>query len=490
MSIQDTLVSQVNSLPIRPIRVRIAPSPTGHLHVGTLRAALFNWLFARHNKGAFLLRIEDTDKERSKPEYTQEIFESLAWAGLAADETPVIQSQRIERHKQVIAQMLANGTAYYCYCTPQELQERLGFSAAQEGNYAFYDNTCRLVADKQADKQIDKPCVVRFKVPRDNDTITFHDLIHGDISFATDQFDDFIIMRSDGTPMYNFVVVVDDADMGITHVIRGEDHIPNTPKQILLYKACAFALPQFAHLPLILGPAGNKLSKRDAAVSVLDYRKNGFLAAALCNYLVRLGWSHGDQEIFTTKELIALFSLKEVNKKGSIFDIKKLEWINGLYIRQHQAYELIDFIISDIDPLFKTRLASWDVIKIAALIDLYKDRVKTLKELMQEIESVYYAATAFIPEDINAWINKSTYELLEALIVKLEEQENFTAQELAQLIKDFCVQKQVALQQVAKPVRLALTGKSSSPGIYELLALIGKQESIRRLHFFLESIRA
>ena len=281
-----------------PVRVRFAPSPTGHLHIGSLRTALFNWLFARHIQGTFLLRIEDTDIERSKAEYTQSIMGSLAWCGLTPDEPVVIQSDRIKEHQRVAQQLIKEGKAYRCICTPQEVEQRIQAQSGDDHSFAKYDGTCR-----DAGHDGSKPSVIRFKIGAIHD-VSFDDIIRGPIRVNTQELDDFIIIRSDGTPMYNFVVVVDDAFMRITHVIRGEDHIPNTIKQILLYQACNYQLPQFAHLPMILGPSGEKLSKRDGAVSALEYKHNGYLPDALINYLARLGWAHGDQEIFTRQELI------------------------------------------------------------------------------------------------------------------------------------------------------------------------------------------
>src|ERR1700733_99493 len=294
------------------VRVRFAPSPTGHLHIGGMRSAIFNWLFARHNNGSFLLRIEDTDRERSKQEYTDSILASFAWMRIDWDEPVVIQSERAKRHQEVAQKLYAQGKAYYCICTPEQVQDRLAAQSGFDINFMKYDGLCRNASHTKG--------ALRFKIPDDITEVTFHDLIRDTITIGIDQLDDFILVRSDGTPMYNFVVVVDDADMKISHVIRGEEHIANTPKQILLYQACGFPLPYFAHLPMILGPDGNKLSKRDAATGVFEYKQLGYIPDPLFNYLVRLGWSHGDQEIFTREEVIQFFDLAHVGKKGAIFD--------------------------------------------------------------------------------------------------------------------------------------------------------------------------
>lgn len=452
------------------VRVRFAPSPTGHLHIGGLRTALFNWLFARHYSGKFLLRIEDTDLERSQQEYTDSILESFDWCSMHSDEPIVIQSTRIAEHKKVAHEMLASGTAYRCFCTPEELLKRLGASAG-EGGYTRYDNFCR-------DKHItdnNKPYVIRFKLPDNRESVTFNDLIHGPITFGFDTLDDFIIVRSDGTPMYNFVVVVDDAFMRITHVIRGEEHLVNTPRQILLYQACGYDLPEFAHLPLILGPDGSKLSKRDAATSVIDYKKNGFLPDALCNYLVRLGWSHGDQEIFMREELIQFFTLDHVGKKGAIFDIKKLEWLNGVYIRALDAPKLLELLL-DLD------FPKWSQEQLLALINVYKERVKTLVELKQELINLYTLPEKItIPDGI---ITPQTKNYIESLLHELEQLSEFSRADIEACIKKVCAEHAIKLPLLAQPVRLALTGTLSSPSVYDLIVVLGKQETISRLERF------
>lgn len=456
------------------IRVRFAPSPTGHLHLGGLRAALFNWLFARHYNGTFLLRIEDTDIERSKPEYTASILEALKWAKLESDEPIFIQSQHIERHKKIIDQMLKEKTAYKCYCAGTDV-------VSETEEYRKYEGTCR---DQVCDPNLSdsgRPFVVRFKVPAGLEEICFNDLIHGPITFSRDQLDDFIIIRSDGTPVYNFVVVMDDVEMGITHILRGEEHISNTPKQILLYQACKFKVPEFGHLPLILGPDGTKLSKRQAATAVIDYKKNGFLADALCNYLVRLGWSHGDQEIFSRQELVSYFSLDHIGKKGAIFDIKKLEWLNGVYIRETAAQDLLYFIERDIDPNFTQQLTHWSSETCVGFIDLYKERVKTLKELMQELKIVHDGPGEWDETEITPLVNQTTINLLTNIETLIDQQKDFSSSALSTVIKNLCQQLGLKLPDIAKPIRIALTGKSSSPGIFEMLSLLGKETVIKRV---------
>lgn len=459
------------------VRVRFAPSPTGHMHIGGIRTALFNWLFARHHGGTFLIRIEDTDQERSLPEYTIAIKDALAWARLESDEPLVIQSERKPRHIEVAHNLLQKGLAYKCYCTPQELRERIGESAASGEGYAFYDEKCRNLPEKTND---DRPYAIRFRVPDGLSEIAFDDAVRGHIVFNREQVDDFIIVRSDGSPMYNFVVVVDDADMGITHVIRGEEHLPNTPKQILLYKACGFATPQFAHLSLILAPDGSKLSKRDAATSVIDYKLNGFLADALCNYLVRLGWAHGDQEIFTRDELIRLFTLDEVGKKGAIFDIKKLEWMNGVFIRESTPHELERLIVRDIDPQFRSSLKDWQDETVYASLKMYQDRVKTLVELKDAVTSLYHGPTADECKALASY-PAAAKNYVEYCLKEVENTQTIDRTTSEHMIKKVCAHFGIKMPELAQPLRVALTGKLSSPGVYDIFATLGKDTIIKRL---------
>lgn len=459
------------------IRVRFAPSPTGHLHIGSVRVAIFNWLFARHHNGVFLLRIEDTDIERSKKEYTDSILASLAWARIDWDEPYVIQTENITVHKQVIEKLLAEGKAYRCYCTHEEIVARHPEVTTIEGEaYRKYDGFCR-----NRTHDISKPAAIRFKIPADVSTIEFDDLVRGNISISVDQLDDFIIARSDGSPMYNFVVVVDDATMKISHVIRGEDHISNTPKQILLYQACGYAIPKFAHLPMILGADGNRLSKRDAATSVFEYKEKGYLPEALINYLVRLGWAHGDQEIFTKEELISFFSLEHVGKKGAIFDQDKLDWVNGVYMRNTPDERLLEIIVQDIRPTFLTDLPRWDQSQVERLIGIYKQRAKTLLELVHDITALYKAPTQFARADITEWFTATTLDALKEVVPLFQNAQNFTHDALTQLLKDFCKTKNIKLVTLAQPLRIALIGKTSGPGVFDLLEVIGKTEALDRI---------
>src|SRR5579872_1382783 len=465
------------------VRVRFAPSPTGHLHIGGLRAAFFNWLFARHNNGTYLLRIEDTDIERSKDEYTQSILNSFVWTNLAPDEPALIQSTRIGEHRAIAEKLIKEGKAYRCYCTPEEVIERIKARFGADTLYSKYDEYCRKRTDAP-----NKPSAIRFAVPHTINHVTFQDLIRGTVTFERDQLDDFIIVRTDGVPIYNFVVVLDDAFMRISHVIRGEDHISNTPKQILLYQACGYTLPQFAHLPMILGPSGDRLSKRDGAVSVLEYKHMGYLPDALLNYLVRLGWAHGDQEIFTRTELLDFFTLDHVSKKGAIFDPAKLDWVNGVYIRARTAQELFDYIVKAMEPRFAAELASWNHEQIITLIKLYQDRIKTLRELIEELRLLHSDSRAISDADRAQWLSPESLKNLASVAQTLEELPAFSVDIIGATVKEVCSTLNIKLVALAQPIRLALVGKTSSPGVFDLMAALGKDETIKRLRALLHTV--
>jgi len=465
------------------VRVRFAPSPTGYLHIGSFRAALFNYLFARHHRGVYLLRIEDTDLERSEDKYVASIEESLRWARLLPDEKPLVQSTRQKEHKALIQQLLNEGKAYRCYCTQQEVIDRYQALHGSDNTFIKYDRACMNLS-----QQLDKPFVVRFKLPDDIERVSFDDLIRGQVTVTRDQLDDFIIARSDGSPMYNFVVVVDDAFMHITHVIRGDDHISNTPKQILLYQALGYSLPAFAHIPLILGPEGNKLSKRDAATSVVEYIEAGYLPDAFTNYLARLGWSHGDQEIFSRQELIDLFTLAHVGKKGAIFDQDKLDWINGVYVRAMTAADLYAYMQSHVCPDFADSLPLWDTQTLYRLIDLYKERVKTVKELCTVLRALYHPPKDIDQAEVAHWLSPDIVIQMKDLVKTLEGMSDFRVDLIKDTIKQFCKERGLKLVNVAQPIRLALVGTTSSPGVFDLLVLVGQQESINRLRTLLAHV--
>jgi len=452
-----------------PVRVRFAPSPTGHLHIGSFRTALFNWLFARHHGGTFLLRIEDTDLERSTQEYVQSIMAALEWVDLQPDETVMIQSERLQEHKRVLQELLASGKAYKCYCTQEEIANRA------DSAFISYDGLCRNSDQSRTDSH-----VIRFKLP-DIESVSFDDLIRGTITVPAGQLDDFIIARSDGTPTYNFVVVVDDAAMRITQVIRGEDHISNTPKQILLYQALGYTVPQFAHIPLILGPSGERLSKRDGATSALAYKQMGYLPDALVNYLVRLGWAHGDQEIFSREQLVEFFTLDAVGKKGSIFDIEKLNWMDGLYIRESSVKELLSYITNELDAEFVQRLSDWSSAQIESAFELYKERAHTLIELMKEVTLLHDGPDLYQESDIQKWTDSSTKEHINALITIIENEKPDSLDALKQAVKSLTKTMGIKFVALAQPMRIAFIGSSAGPGVFEMFQLVGEQKTIERL---------
>jgi len=464
------------------VRVRFAPSPTGNLHIGGLRTALFNYLFARSYDGLFLVRIEDTDVARSRQEYTNSILASLAWCDLESDEKIVVQSSRFDEHKKLIQQLVDQNKAYRCYCTQEEIEAR--HKAKHDDEYYRYDEYCRRRTDSP-----DLPSVIRFAIPEGVKQITFDDLIRGTVTFMRDQLDDFIIQRSDGRPMYNFVVVADDAFMKITHVIRGEDHISNTPKQIMLGQALEYKIPQFAHLPLILGTSGNRLSKRDAATSVLEYKGMGYLPEALINYLARLGWSHGDQEIFSREELIKYFSLDAVGKKGAVFDPEKLAWLNGMYLRETDNKRIMQILLHDVSPDFMQLVPNWDIQKVTELISLYKDRVSTIAQLSYELKNLYVQPTSYEQADVEKYTQVETVKYLDVIIHKLEELSVFSVDLVKRAIKETVAELGIKMVQLGQPIRIALIGKSSGPGFVALLVALGKEESLKRIRAFMQQLK-
>ena len=467
------------------IRVRFAPSPTGHPHLGNLRSMLFNWLFARHHGGTFLMRIEDTDVARSKPEYVQSILSAMEWMGISSDEPIVYQMARIKEHQRTAYYLVKRGLAYPCFCEPKDAEHVI--SDLEHGRGSKYPGTCRNKSYTEEDLQ--RPHAIRFALPEELTTLEYNDLVLGKVAVEANQLDDFVIIRRDGTPVYNFCVVVDDIYMRITHVIRGQDHISNTPKQILFYRALGVVPPAFAHMPLILGQGGVKLSKRDAGTSINEYRTQGFLPEALFNYFVRLGWSHGDQEIFTQHEMIEHFTLDSVGKNGAIFDVKKLQWLNSHYIRSTSAARL-RVAINAMDETFLTKLnILWQEHELDRLLDLYKERSTTLIELVHGIISLAQDTQNF---DLNLLAKWQTPEMIPLLKLFMQECINtqvFTGQALMEEAKRICEQQGQKLVTLAQPIRLALTGSIASPGVFELLEILGKERAldrIKRMLFMLE----
>ncbi|MGE0581106.1 MAG: glutamate--tRNA ligase [Steroidobacteraceae bacterium] len=454
------------------IVTRFAPSPTGLLHIGGVRTALFSWLQARRHGGQFILRVEDTDRERSTDEAVRVIVEGMHWLGLDHDLGPYYQTQRFERYKAVIGQMLTAGTAYRCYCSKDELEQMRAQQTARKEK-PRYDGRCR---DRAAPLAGVAP-VVRFRNPLDGEVVV-KDLVHGDIVFRNAELDDLIIARSDGTPTYNFCVVVDDSDMGVTHVIRGDDHINNTPRQMNMLTALGHTPPAYAHVPMILGPDGAKLSKRHGAVSVLQYEEEGYLPDALLNYLVRLGWSHGDQEIFTREEMIALFDIGDVNKAASAFNPEKLLWLN----QQH----LMRAAPAQVAPYFKPHLARLglptdDEGLIEGVIVAQRERTKTLKEMALASRFFFTDALEFDPKAVAKHLVADAQGVLAALRARLAALAAWDAPAIHAAIETLATELGVGLGKVAQPVRVAVSGGTVSPPIDQTLALLGRARTLQRL---------
>ncbi|MGB9716182.1 MAG: glutamate--tRNA ligase [Thermodesulfovibrionales bacterium] len=460
------------------VRVRFAPSPTGHLHLGGARTALFNWLFARHNKGTFILRIEDTDRTRSTEEYIEAIIEGLKWLGLDWDEGPYRQTDRFDIYKNYAEKLLSEGKAYCCYCSPEELENRRKEALAQ-GKPQKYDGRCKSLKEPLSGRNP----AIRFIMPQEGKTVV-NDLIRGTVVFENSQLDDLIIMRSDGTPTYNFTVVVDDVDMGITHVIRGDDHLNNTPKQIHIYKAFGYEIPAFAHLPMILGPDKTRLSKRHGATSVTSYKEMGYLSDAFVNYIVRLGWGYGDQEIFTREELIDLFSLEDVGKSAAVFNPEKLLWLNSQYIMKTPTDTLIDlvkpFLVRE-KIIQEDQILDLDKKWLAKAIETLKERAKTLVELAHSLRFYIAEEIEYDEKAKEKFLNERYLPFIKDAKERLERLDCFVASEIEKVFKSLVEKHNTKLGNIAQPVRVAITGKTESPGIFEVLEIVGKEKVIRRL---------
>lgn len=465
---------------IMTVRTRFAPSPTGLLHVGGVRTALFSWLYAKRHKGQFILRIEDTDKERSTQESVQAIIDGMAWLGLDSDEGPFYQSDRYDRYDQVAQQFLAEGKAYRCECSKDRLESlREAQLAAKEK--PRYDGHCRNINLPLTDK----PYVIRFRNP-DSGVVAFHDEVYGDIQVENNELDDLILVRTDGHPTYNFAVVIDDLDMNITHVIRGDDHINNTPRQINLFKALNAPIPIFAHLPMILGDDGKRLSKRHGAVSVLQFKESGILPHALLNYLVRLGWSHGDQEIFSMEEMIANFDLQHVSRGVSSFNYDKLYWLNQHYQKNDSSESVAKALRWHFEQ------AGIDLSKGPELKDLVEtqaERCKTLVE-MCEMSQYFFTDTIEYDEDaVKKHLRPVVLEPLTALYERLKELNEWQKEQIQENINDVSAQFNINMGKIAQPLRVAVTGSGMSPSIDITLYLLGKQRVLNRLEVALEKIK-
>jgi len=455
------------------VRTRFPPSPTGYLHIGSARTALFNYLFARQHGGEFVLRVEDTDRERSTDEAVEVIMDSMEWMGLDYDEGPFFQTQRFDRYREVVNQLLEEGKAYKCYCTPEEVtaMRELAMEKKEKPRYNGYwrDRT------DTPPEGIDP--VIRFKNPTSG-AVVIDDAVKGPISVENSELDDLVIMRSDGTPTYNLCVVVDDMDMEITHVIRGDDHVNNTPRQINIFNALGAKLPVFAHLPMILGEDGKRMSKRHGAVSVMQYAEDGYMRDALMNHLVRLGWSHGDQEIFSMDEMTKLFGLDHVNKSGAVFDVKKLDWLNQQYMQSASA-ELLAEGLSE--HLSKAGIATAGGPDIATVADLLRDRAKTFVEMSEGAKPFYQAPSEYDEKAAKKQFSNEAGERLQKVHDNLAALEEFTPGAIDESLKATVAELDVGFGKIGLPLRVAVTGTTASPALDQTLSVIGKEAVLARL---------
>jgi glutamyl-tRNA synthetase len=462
------------------ITTRFAPSPTGYLHIGGLRTALYSYLWARKNSGRFLLRIEDTDLKRNSKEAAQAIEEAFKWVGLSHDDEVVYQSERFDLYKKYIQKLLDENKAYYCYMSKEELDT---LRAEQQANKERprYDGRYR---DFTGTPPEGVAPVVRIKAPTEG-IIRFEDGIKGEISFkAEDILDDFIIARADGTPTYNFVVAIDDALMGITDVIRGDDHLSNTPKQIVVYQALGFTLPKFYHVPMILNPNGKKLSKRDGAMDVMEYKRMGYLPEALLNFLVRLGWSHGDQEIFSFQEMLALFDPKDINKSASAYNAEKLLWLNAHYIK-NATYERLINELQEFDVNIK------DHDKKEILVDALRDRAKTLVEFADMAKAIINPPKEYDEKAMKKFINDEAIEILQkyAAYIKVADEPLHLPVEFETATKAFMQKHDLKMKQLAQPIRIAMVGSAVSPSVYDVLSIVGRDEIVNRIEKLIHTYR-
>lgn len=454
------------------IRTRFAPSPTGLLHIGGVRTALFSWLYARRHQGKFILRVEDTDRERSTEAATQVILDGMEWLGLTADEGPFYQTRRMDRYAEVLQRFLQEGNAYRCYCTKEEL-EAMRAKQIEAKQKPRYDGTCRHRTEPRAG--VDP--VIRFKNPQTG-SVVVEDVIHGNVTFENAELDDLIIARSDGSPTYNFCVVVDDSDMAITHVIRGDDHLNNTPRQINMLKALGAKPPVYAHVPMILGADGAKLSKRHGAVSVLQYRDDGFLPEALLNYLVRLGWSHGDQEVFSMEQMIELFDISDVNKSASAFNPDKLLWLNQQHIMRASPERLAQYLKPQLAAL---GIDAADETQLAAVANIQKERAKTLKEMASNSAFFFREVESYEEKAAKKNLTQDAKPLLQQVVDRLGATDTWSAETIHNVLNAIATDANVGLGKIAQPIRVAVTGTAVSPPIDATLALLGKSKTVARI---------
>ncbi len=473
-------MSTENKTENKKVVTRFAPSPTGHLHIGGARTAIFSWLLARHFGGEFLLRIEDTDIERSKQEYTDSILASMKWLGLDWDRDLIYQTQRADRYNEIIEEMLANGTAYYCTCSVEEV-EKMREEAEAKGLKPKYNGKCR-----HLNKSASPDAVVRLKLP-EHGKVIFDDMVKGKIATDIQELDDMILRRpaqAGGMPTYNLAVVADDHDMGVTHVMRGDDHVANTPKQILIYQAMGWELPTFGHVPMILGADGQKLSKRNGARAVIEYQQDGLLPQALVNYLVRLGWSSGDEEIFTLQELIKLFDGKNLNSSPSRIDPAKIDWLNGHYIKQSTQEELKEHI-KTLHSILKTEIPN----KVEELLPLFKEKSANIVDLSNQIktfsEKILESSALDYEEKALKSINDESKILLQKISEEFKEAKTFSSEELDKIIHDFVEKNNLKFKNIGPALRCALTGQSSGSSLAAIASILGKEKVLERINTIL-----
>ena len=463
-----------------PVVTRFAPSPTGYLHIGGARTALFNWAFSRHTGGKMLLRIEDTDRERSTEGAVQAIFDGLKWLGLDWDGEPLMQFSRAARHAEIAKELLARGQAYYCYCSPEELAE-MRETARANGQPPRYNGYWRDRDPSEAPAGVAP--VIRIKAPSKGE-IRVMDHVQGEVVFKVENLDDFIILRSDGTPTYMLAVVVDDHDMGVTHIIRGDDHLTNAARQIIIYNGMGWDVPEMAHIPLIHGPDGAKLSKRHGALGVEAYRQMGYLPEALRNYLARLGWSHGDEELFSTEQMVEWFSLDALNKGAARFDFVKLENINGHYIREAKAERLYEVMVATADEVGRSvdaeGLRANKQTVLAALPEL-QPRAKTVLELIDLAQFIYAVRPLVLDASASAQMTEDARSSIRDFAGVLAGLNDWSVEAIDAAARTFAEARGLKLGKVAQPLRAALTGRTVSPGIFEVMVLIGREETLARL---------
>ncbi|HBT50362.1 MAG TPA: glutamate--tRNA ligase [Caldanaerobacter subterraneus] len=464
------------------VRVRFAPSPTGSLHIGGARTALFNWLFARHHGGKFILRVDDTDLERSTEESMRGILEGLQWLGIDWDEGPIYQSQRLDEYRKFANKLLEEGKAYYCFCTKEELEE-MRKQAEREGRPFMYTGKCRNLTKEQIEnylKEGRKP-VIRLKTPREGKTVV-HDIIRGDVEFDNSTIDDFIIMKSDGMPTYNFATVVDDYQMGITHIIRAEEHLSNTPKQILIYEALGVPLPQFAHVSMVLAPDRTKLSKRHGATSVQEFRDQGYLPEAIVNYITLLGWAPLDgEEIFDVRKSIREFSLERVSKNPAVYDVQKLTWINGHYIRSYDLDKLTQAII----PFLQKKGLigeNYDYEYIKKIVSVVREREKTLVDIADAMTYYFKEVESYEEKGVQKYFTKEgVVDILKKAAETLKNLEPFNKFTAEEAYRKLVEELGISSSALFHPTRLAISGRTFGPGLFDIMEFLGKEKTVARI---------